>query len=63
MKAMKWIVVILSGLTACAIAQEAGPGDRGPEGARRRMGTMPMDPEGMIMRALSTDSKLAKEIG
>lgn len=63
MKAAKWMVVVLSGLTVCAMAQEQGPKAGPADGARRRMGPPPMDQEGMIMRALAPDSKLAKEIG
>ena len=64
MKASKWMTVVLTGLAACAIAQDAPPSERGMDGPRRRMaGPMSMDPEGMIMRALAPDSKLAQEIG
>ncbi len=64
MRATQWMVVVLSGLAACAIAQEPGPGPGEDMGPRRKMGGMPpMDQEGMMLRVLAPDSKLAKEIG
>jgi Spy/CpxP family protein refolding chaperone len=68
MKAKTLMAVVLAGLTAGAMAQEqqAPPREGAQGGAPRRMmgaGGMPMDAEGMLMRALSPDSKLAKDIG
>jgi Spy/CpxP family protein refolding chaperone len=62
MKAAKWAVVVLSGLTVCAMAQEKGPKEGREGGERRKMGP-PMEQEGLFMRALAPDSKWAKEIG
>ncbi len=63
MKAVKWMVVILSGLTVCALAQEKGPKEGRDDEGRRKMARPPMDQEGMLMRALAPDSKWAKELG
>lgn len=63
MKAAKWMVVILSGLTVCALAQEKGPKEGRADEGRRKMQRPPMNQEGLIMRALAPDSKWAKELG
>ena len=64
---MKMVNGMIMGLTLLAAGAMAQPPVGGGEGTketpRRMMGPMGGDSEGMILRALSPDSPLAKEIG